>query len=68
MGKRVTAGCLAVFLFAVLFSGCSRLPHEPIRRQDFLFDTIVTVTLYDKEDEALLSQCMDCLLYTSRCV
>ncbi len=57
--KAGAAGCLAVLLFAALFSGCSRLPHEPIRRQDFLFDTIVTVTLYDKEDEALLTQCME---------
>lgn len=57
--KAGAAGCLAVLLFAVLFSGCSRLPHEPIRRQDFLFDTIVTVTIYDKEDEALLAQCME---------
>lgn len=57
--KAAVIGCLAVLLFAVLFSGCSRLPHEPIQRQDFLFDTIVTVTIYDKEDEGLLSQCME---------
>lgn len=33
--------------------------NPPISRQDFLLDTIVTVTLYDTDDQEMLNGCMD---------
>ena len=45
------------FLSCALFlNGCGR-QAEPLSRTGFYFDTVVTITLYDKQEEALLDQC-----------
>ena len=45
---------LAVILTALL--SCAR-NTEPIFRTDFYFDTVIQITLYDTEDEAVLDGC-----------
>lgn len=50
------AGAAAALFLCILFSGCSR---EPIFRQDYMLDTIVTVTIYDKQEEEILAGCME---------
>lgn len=45
---------LAVILTALL--SCAR-NTEPISRTDFYFDTVIQITLYDTEDEAVLDGC-----------
>ncbi len=47
---------LAVALFSSFFAGCSR-QKEPLARTGFYFDTVITVTLYDKQEETLLDEC-----------
>jgi thiamine biosynthesis lipoprotein len=49
--------CLS-FLCALLLGGCSR-NVEPISKTSLLFDTIVTITIYDNDDTALLTECFD---------
>lgn len=39
-----------------LFSGCSFKP-SPISKTGFYFDTVISVTIYDSNDEALLDEC-----------
>lgn len=47
-----------VFAAALLpLSGCSR-KAEPVSRTDFMFDTVVTLTLYDPADESLLGEAL----------
>lgn len=48
-----------IFLYIVLFSffiGCGNSP-EKISKSGFYFDTVITVTLYDKKYEPLLEDC-----------
>lgn len=55
---------LMIALFAALFfiliptalTGCSRTT-EPISRTGFYFDTVIQITLYDTENEAVLDGC-----------
>ena len=69
--KRLTqaAGVLAgaAVLAACFFLDQKTVPQEPISRSDFLLNTFVTVTLYDTDDEELLTQCMAlCREYENR--
>ena len=69
--KRLTqaAGVLAgaAVLAACFFLDQKTVPQEPISRSDFLLNTFVTVTLYDTDDEGLLTQCMAlCREYENR--
>ncbi len=43
-------------IISCLFSGCSFTP-SPITKTGFYFDTVISVTIYDSNDEALLDQC-----------
>ena len=60
--KRLTqaAGVLAgaAVLAACFFLIRRPYRRSPISRSDFLLNTFVTVTLYDTDDEELLTQCM----------
>lgn len=49
---------LGVILTPILFllTGCSR-NTQPITRTGFYFDTVIQITLYDTEDEAVLDGC-----------
>lgn len=51
----------ALIICAVMiaeFAGCQKRP-EPITRSGFLLDTVVKITIYDKEDNSLLDGCFD---------
>lgn len=54
---RITAllVCAAILLALV---GCKKAP-EPVMRSGFLLDTVVRITVYDKEDEKLLDGCFE---------
>ncbi len=45
-----------IILMPFLFCGCGK-PAEPLARTGFYFDTVITITLYDKQDDALLDEC-----------
>lgn len=50
--------CLILICLVLLcVPGCGSM-NPPISRQDFLLDTIVTVTLYDTDSQELLNGCM----------
>ena len=47
---------------ALLFGAAllrNRQPQEPVSRTELSLNTVVTVTLYDGQDESLLDRCMD---------
>lgn len=46
-----------LLLIILLFSGCGSLSKEPIHKTGFYFDTVITITIYDKKDSALLEDC-----------
>lgn len=58
---------LSALLLIISVCGCSHQPsdsqagksEEFIRSTNFLLNTVVTITIYDSEDEALLTGCMD---------
>ena len=45
-----------IILMPFLFCGCEK-PAEPLARTGFYYDTVITITLYDKQDDALLDEC-----------
>lgn len=53
-GYPILAGILV--LLPVVLTGCAR-NKEPISRTGFYFDTVIQITLYDTEDEAILDGC-----------
>ena len=55
--KRVVALSLALILFLAMIplTGCSN--QNPISKTGFYFDTVITITLYDKNQENLLDEC-----------
>lgn len=53
-GYPILAGILV--LLPVVLTGCAR-NKEPISRMGFYFDTVIQITLYDTEDEAILDGC-----------
>lgn len=46
---------LLLFLTAISLTGCGN--QEPISKTGFYFDTVITITLYDKSQESLLDEC-----------
>lgn len=52
----ITALTAALFLIPIIPSGCAR-NIEPISRTGFYFDTVIRITLYDTENEAVLDGC-----------
>lgn len=65
MKKFRTMGVL--MLFFSLLVGCSRYLTQPLSKTVTLFDTIVTIKIYDKDSEAVLNQCIaQCQDYESR--
>lgn len=56
--KRIIYG--TIFLLAAVFLvGCSGNKQEYISRTEFKLNTVVTVALYDKQEETLLDGCME---------
>lgn len=48
---------LCLFLTTIFLSACSFTTKEPIQRTGFYFDTVISITLYDTQDESLLDNC-----------
>lgn len=72
MNKKQLTGAAGVMAGLAVLAACFLLdrrtiPEEPISRSDFLLNTFVTVTIYDSDDEDLLTQCMAlCREYENR--
>lgn len=72
MKKKQLTGAAGVIAGLIIIAVCffldqKTLPKKPITRSDFLLNTFVTVTIYDSNDENLLTQCMDlCREYENR--
>lgn len=49
--KRIS---IILLIILILVSGCSK--KEPIKKSDFLLNTVVSVTIYDKPDEKILDK------------
>lgn len=41
----------------ILLSGCAFTSKEPISKTGFYFDTVITITIYDTDNETLLDKC-----------
>lgn len=51
--------CFILLLAAPLFGCQAPKTTSPVTRTSFLLNTVVTVTIYDSQDEALLDACME---------
>lgn len=47
-----------LFLITILFTGCSAYSATPESRTDTVFDTVVTIQIYDKNSEDVLDNCI----------
>ncbi|WP_313579501.1 FAD:protein FMN transferase [Lacrimispora sp.] len=56
--KKRRAVVLIAGITALLLMGCERR-LDPLSKSDFMLNTFVTVTLYDKDDPEILSDCLD---------
>lgn len=48
---------LVICAIPFLLSGCNFKAQEPISKTGFYFDTIISITIYDSNDQTLLEQC-----------
>ena len=48
---------LCLIFIAIFVSGCSKESIEPIQKTGFYFDTVISITLYDSQDESILEEC-----------
>ena len=51
--------CFLLLTTALLLSGCAGKTNKPISKTALYFDTVVTITLYDSDDLALLNRCFE---------
>lgn len=56
--RRKAAGFLAVGLLLMMLTGCQR-KIEPVSKSGFMLNTFVTITIYDKDDPAILEGCFN---------
>lgn len=47
---------ITAFLLSLFLTGCGN-PKAPLAQTAFYFDTVITITLYDKQDPSLLEEC-----------
>lgn len=48
---------LVICAIPFLLSGCNFKAQEPISKTGFYFDTVISITIYDSNDQTLLEQC-----------
>ena len=48
---------LSFILISSILSGCSFVKKETLSKTGFYFDTVITITLYDSDDNSLLDTC-----------
>ncbi len=51
--------CFLLLTTALLLSGCAGKTNNPISKTALYFDTVVTITLYDSDNLALLNRCFE---------
>lgn len=56
MTKRFISILLLLTMTLGVFTGCQK-PNEKIQKSNFYFDTIITITLYDEEQETYIQDC-----------
>ena len=57
--KRKIFSALLILISACFLSACEESTSSPIQKTDFKLNTVVTITIYDSSDEALLTNCMN---------
>lgn len=57
--KRKSIIAILLIIITLIFTGCSSNKNEPITRKEFLMDTPITLTIYDKKDEVILDKAVD---------
>lgn len=62
MTKRFISILLLLTMTIGLFTGCQK-SNEKVQKSNFYFDTIITVTLYDKEQETYIDDCFQLASY-----
>ncbi len=50
---------LIIYFLLVTLTGCGASSPTPLKATGFYFDTIISVTLYEKAEEGLLEECME---------
>ena len=49
-----------ILIFSLLLQGCAKISApKNITRSGFFFDTLINITIYDTDDEALLDECFE---------
>lgn len=46
-------------LVTLLFTGCSSVSNNPLTRTTTLFDTVITIHIYDKDSDSILDNCIE---------
>ena len=57
MLKRITAILCTLIMLVPLLAGCTTVERKSVSRTFFMFDTVVSITLYGTDDEALMEEC-----------
>lgn len=57
--KNKIISLLISFVCILTLPSCSQTTSTPIQKTDFKLNTVVTITIYDSDDESLLDECMN---------
>ena len=57
MLRRITAILCAMIMLVPLMTGCTTVERKSVSRTFFMFDTVVSITLYGTDDEGLIEDC-----------
>ena len=49
---------ILLLITILLVNGCSSISNEPASRTSTFFDTVITITVYDKNADHILDECM----------
>lgn len=57
MKNRIIAALTAAAFICISLSGCAAASKEPLTYTDTVFDTVVSITVYDSTDQEILDEC-----------
>ena len=57
MKNRIIAALTAAAFICISLSGCAAASKEPMTYTDTVFDTVVSITVYDSTDQEILDEC-----------
>lgn len=61
--KKIISILLTLIIYSTLLSGCNKSESisdsDTISKTDFFFDTVITITLYDSNDESIIDSCFE---------